>query len=119
MSKPFRKRGTSTFKTAPLCSTINWKPQLARTADMFTTTDKANQFHIPPPTLGREVMILFTLCSAQMMVQACFSQEFVPDNIIGRSFGASEADESWFPAAYALTSGMTVLLLAPPDASLT
>ena len=53
--------------------------------------------------------MLLTICSAQAMVQAVLAQSIIPAEVIGKTFGAQEADISWYPAAYALTSGAFML----------
>lgn len=66
-------------------------------------------FHIGGLSLTREIALLFTICSAQGMVQASLAQSFLPDQVIGKAFGAKLTDIAWYPAAYGLTSGTFML----------
>lgn len=66
-------------------------------------------FNIGALSHTREIFMLFTICSAQGMVQASLAQGFLPGLVIGEAFGAEQADEAWYPAAYALTSGTFML----------
>lgn len=67
-------------------------------------------FLVPHFTLTREITLLLTVCSAQALVQACLAQGILPDLVIGQSFGVDEANGTWGPAAYALTSGKLTLM---------
>lgn len=43
------------------------------------------------------------------MGQASLAQSFLPDQVIGKAFGAKSTDIAWYPAAYGLTSGTFML----------
>jgi MFS family permease len=60
-------------------------------------------------TLAREIIMLFTVCSAQGIVQAALAQSLLPNLLIGESFHAQSNDTAWYPAAYALTCGAFML----------
>lgn len=66
-------------------------------------------FQIPPLGLPREIIMLFTTCSAQGLVQASLAQSFIPNSVIGETFDAQSTDTAWYPAAYGLTSGTFML----------
>ncbi|CRG92788.1 putative MFS-type transporter C1683,03c [Talaromyces islandicus] len=66
-------------------------------------------FQIPPLSLPREVIMMFTICSAQGLVQASLAQSFIPNLLIGETFEAKSTDTAWYPAAYGLTSGTFML----------
>jgi MFS family permease len=66
-------------------------------------------FQIPPLSLPREVIMMFTVCSAQGLVQASLAQSFIPNLLIGETFKAQPSDTAWYPAAYGLTSGTFML----------
>lgn len=68
-----------------------------------------NVFHGNPMGMAQEVVVLFTICSAQAMVQAVLAQGILPAEVIGKAFNAEETDIPWYPAAYALTSGTFML----------
>ncbi|KAJ5585266.1 uncharacterized protein N7459_005066 [Penicillium hispanicum] len=71
--------------------------------------NKEDAFHIGSLSLTREIVMLFTICSAQGMVQASLAQSFLPGLVIGEAFGAESTDIAWYPAAYGLTSGTFML----------
>lgn len=76
---------------------------------MLKREKKEDIFHISGLSLTREIFMLFTVCSAQGMVQASLAQSFLPGQVIGEVFGAESADIAWYPAAYGLTSGAFML----------
>lgn len=47
-----------------------------------TDATKSSQFQIPRKSLPREIVMLFTVCSAQGLVQALLVQSFLPDLVI-------------------------------------
>ncbi|PYH99817.1 MFS general substrate transporter [Aspergillus ellipticus CBS 707.79] len=76
---------------------------------MFKKKREEGMFHIGGLSPTREILMLFTICSAQGMVQASLAQGFLPGIMIGEAFGAESTDIAWYPAAYALTSGAFML----------
>ncbi|KEQ66148.1 MFS general substrate transporter [Aureobasidium melanogenum CBS 110374] len=56
-----------------------------------------------------EVIFVAVVCNAQLLTQAGLGISIAPLHIIGDSFGASNAQLSWFPAAYSLTVGSFIL----------
>lgn len=59
--------------------------------------------------LGREIIFVAVICNAQLLTQAGLGISIAPLHIIGGSFGASDAQLPWFPAAYSLTVGTFIL----------
>ena len=57
----------------------------------------------------QEIILLAIMFSAQGTVQGMLAQGILPDQVIGESFGASRQDIAWFPAAFALTTGIFFL----------
>ncbi|KAJ5737754.1 uncharacterized protein N7483_002879 [Penicillium malachiteum] len=76
---------------------------------LFYKRSNNDAFRIETLTLGREILMLFTICSAQGMVQAALAQSFIPNIVIGESFHAKSHDTAWYPAAYGLTCGAFML----------
>ncbi|KAJ5233013.1 hypothetical protein N7468_005969 [Penicillium chermesinum] len=56
---------------------------------------------------GDRYALYHMLC--QGMVQASLAQSFLPNRVIGESFGAKSVDTAWYPAAYGMTSGAFML----------
>lgn len=65
-----------------------------------------NDFAIRPLSLAPEILFNIVMCSAQGTVQGALAQGILPGLAIGKSFGATASDLAWFPAAYALTTGL-------------
>ncbi|RDW73401.1 hypothetical protein BP6252_07308 [Coleophoma cylindrospora] len=65
-----------------------------------------NDFAIRPLALTSEILFNIVMCSAQGTVQGALAQGIIPGLAIGKSFGATASDLAWFPAAYALTTGL-------------
>ncbi|KAG9680278.1 MFS general substrate transporter, partial [Aureobasidium melanogenum] len=63
----------------------------------------------PSLGLGREIIFVAVICNAQLLTQAALGISIAPLHIIGGSFGASDAQLPWFPAAYSLTVGTFIL----------
>ncbi|KAI5197996.1 hypothetical protein E4T39_07022 [Aureobasidium subglaciale] len=63
----------------------------------------------PSISLGREIVFIAVVCNAQLLTQAGLGVAIAPLHIIGDSFGASDAQLPWFPAAYSLTVGTFIL----------
>lgn len=63
----------------------------------------------PPFGRGREILFIAVVCNAQLLTQAALGIAIAPLHIIGNSFGASDAQLPWFPAAYSLTVGTFIL----------
>lgn len=59
--------------------------------------------------LSREIIFVAVVCNAQLLTQAGLGISIAPLHIIGDSFGASDAQLPWFPAAYSLTVGTFIL----------
>jgi hypothetical protein len=67
-----------------------------------------DHFAVRPLSRIQEALFIIVVCSAQGTVLGSLAQGILPDKAIGKSFGASSEDISWFPAAYGLTTGTTV-----------
>ncbi|EFX05143.1 major facilitator superfamily transporter [Grosmannia clavigera kw1407] len=64
-----------------------------------------------PKPLGREILLIVTICMAQLMTQAALAMAIEPLHIIGASFNVSTAGElSWYASAYSLTVGTFILI---------
>ncbi len=64
-----------------------------------------------PASLAREVLLVGTICAAQLMTQAALAMAVVPLHIIGDSFGVSSPGElSWYASSYSLTVGTFILV---------
>ena len=63
-------------------------------------------FAITPLSPIKEVLFNILMCSAQGTVQGSLAQALIPKQLIGKSFGASNNDVAWFPAAYGLITGV-------------
>ncbi|SCV04283.1 LAME_0H17216g1_1 [Lachancea meyersii CBS 8951] len=70
------------------------------------------QSHVDKPqSLVGEALFVTVVCCAQLMTQAGLALSIAPVDIIGRSFGTTNAGElSWFSAAYSLTVGTFILI---------
>lgn len=62
-------------------------------------------FSVRPLSQVQEILLNAVLFSAQGTTQSLLAQGILPDQVIGRSFGAKSEDVAWFPAAYGLTAG--------------
>ena len=76
---------------------------------LFQKNSDNDSFQIETLTLSREIIMLFTVCSAQGIVQAALAQSFLPNLVIGKSFKSQLNDTAWYPAAYGLTCGTFML----------
>lgn len=63
----------------------------------------------PSLRLGQEIIFVAVVCNAQLLTQAGLGIAIAPLHIIGDSFGASDSQLPWFPAAYSLTVGTFIL----------
>ncbi|EPE05950.1 hypothetical protein F503_02779 [Ophiostoma piceae UAMH 11346] len=65
----------------------------------------------PHKSLFSEILMVGTICAAQLMTQAGFGMVIAPLHIVGSSFGVSSPGElSWFAASYSLTVGTFILV---------
>ena len=68
--------------------------------------ERSNKFAIEAPSPSKEIIFLVVMCSAQGTVLGCLAQGILPGRLIGKTFGASNDEIAWFPAAYGLTTGI-------------
>ena len=62
-------------------------------------------------SLVREILVVGTLCTAQLMTQAGLALAVAPLHIIGSSFDVSSPGQlSWYASSYSLTVGTFILL---------
>ncbi|KAI9851513.1 MAG: hypothetical protein M1838_003467 [Thelocarpon superellum] len=65
----------------------------------------------PPFSLTHEVLLVATICLAQLLTQAGLGQALGPLRYIGEHFGTTKPGQlSWYVAAYGLTIGTFILI---------
>ena len=68
--------------------------------------ERSNKFAIEALSPSKEIIFLVVMCSAQGTVLGCLAQGILPGRLIGKTFGASNDEIAWFPAAYGLTTSI-------------
>lgn len=87
----------------------NEDSELGSTREDKSADENADETPQQPINLVREVLFVAVVCNAQLLTQAGLGISIAPLHIIGQEFRASEAQLSWFPAAYSLTVGTFIL----------